>query len=367
MGIYLGANALGGGGEGSGINSYAPFLVGTADNNPQGYIHSTGVYTNPIDESVWLKTGKTVNTDPSVYPNSFSVAPTQTQLHTQYNSARPQSGTYLSRNTSCWTQVAGARGPYDDLYCLGQGSAPYDVSTVFRYEYNPTPADPAYPWEYNNFNFNTVPETTLNMAGLAATPTHFYIGGIYPNQEVYQYTSNGSYTSVNLNVPSDIPGWGNTLGRIAGIEADLDYVYVVWYGTAGAQVGLAYILKYTHTGIFVSIASITRDLPTTALKDISFFNSTEIILSYSNRAIQLINATTGVTRPINQTSLVTIDPQRGFTVFSSQGANLEKIAGGENGQELMVSTFDTINSQFGDGTARTDSSGSGQPLFIKLK
>ena len=50
-------SAGGGGGEGSGINSYAPFLVGqVSDNDPQGvYIHSTGVYTNPVDSSVWLK------------------------------------------------------------------------------------------------------------------------------------------------------------------------------------------------------------------------------------------------------------------------------------------------------------------------
>jgi len=65
-------SAGGGGGEGSGINAYAPFKVGTTDNNPQGYIHSTGVYTNPVDESVWLKTGKLVADASSVYPNAYS-------------------------------------------------------------------------------------------------------------------------------------------------------------------------------------------------------------------------------------------------------------------------------------------------------
>jgi len=61
--------AAGGGGEGSGINSYAPFLVGTSDNDPQGYIASTGLYTNPVNESVWLKTGSTLAVD-GTYPNA---------------------------------------------------------------------------------------------------------------------------------------------------------------------------------------------------------------------------------------------------------------------------------------------------------
>jgi hypothetical protein len=63
-------SAGGGGGEGSGINSYAPFSV-DSDNNPQGYIQSTGVYTNPVDSSVWLKTGKYLSSSfSSSYPNA---------------------------------------------------------------------------------------------------------------------------------------------------------------------------------------------------------------------------------------------------------------------------------------------------------
>ena len=64
--------AGGGGGAGGGINSYAPFLVGTTDNNPQGYIASTGLYTNPIDDSVWLKTGNQVSDATNTYPNAYS-------------------------------------------------------------------------------------------------------------------------------------------------------------------------------------------------------------------------------------------------------------------------------------------------------
>ncbi len=62
----------GAGGEGSGINSYAPFLVGTDDNNPQGYIASTGLYTNPVDSSVWLKTGTQAILPKDDYPNAVT-------------------------------------------------------------------------------------------------------------------------------------------------------------------------------------------------------------------------------------------------------------------------------------------------------
>ena len=43
-----------GGSGGGGINSYAPFKV-SSTGNPAGYNSTTGLYTNPIDNSVWLK------------------------------------------------------------------------------------------------------------------------------------------------------------------------------------------------------------------------------------------------------------------------------------------------------------------------
>ena len=65
--------AGGGGGEGAGINSYAPFKVSADTNNPQGYNATTGLYTNPVDESVWLKTGQIIQdtVTPNPYPNAF--------------------------------------------------------------------------------------------------------------------------------------------------------------------------------------------------------------------------------------------------------------------------------------------------------
>ena len=45
------------GSGGSSINSYASFKV-TATDNPVGYNATTGLYTNPVDGSVWLETGK---------------------------------------------------------------------------------------------------------------------------------------------------------------------------------------------------------------------------------------------------------------------------------------------------------------------
>ena len=69
---FFPAGSGGSGGGGGGINSYAPFLVDTIDNNPQGYNATTGVYTNPVDDSVWLKTGKQVVDSSNTYPNAFS-------------------------------------------------------------------------------------------------------------------------------------------------------------------------------------------------------------------------------------------------------------------------------------------------------
>jgi len=62
----------GGSGVGGGINSYASFDIGSElfDNNPPGYIISTGLYTNPVDSSVWLKTGKELLDTSNTYPNA---------------------------------------------------------------------------------------------------------------------------------------------------------------------------------------------------------------------------------------------------------------------------------------------------------
>ena len=36
----------------------SPFKV-TATDNPVGYNATTGLYTNPVDDSIWIKTGNT--------------------------------------------------------------------------------------------------------------------------------------------------------------------------------------------------------------------------------------------------------------------------------------------------------------------
>lgn len=365
-------SAGGGGGEGSGINSYAPFKVGTTDNNPQGYIHSTGVYTNPVDSSVWLKTGNSVLAPASDYPNAFLSSPTQIQVEYQLNTDYPTGiGAYLSRNSKAWTQEVGARAPLDDLYVLGQGQSPYNGSNVFRYEYNANSADPSKLWHYNGFNINTMTQTTADAIGLAVTSTHIFVGSNYHlTQYVYKYTKAGVYTNVSLDIPSNVPNWVVNTGKIAGIEADATHVYVVWDGNyGGTNSELAYILKYTHAGAFVSVATITKDFPIVLLEDISFFNSTDIMLTYGNAAknIQIINATTGITQPATTQVSILLTANAGFTIFSSDGALDERICGATSGQGLAFYTFDFTNASFGDTTARTDSSGSAQPLFIKLK
>jgi hypothetical protein len=60
----------GSGGSGGGINSYAPFLVTSTSGNPVGYDVTTGIYTNPVDSSVWLKTGTQAILPKDDYPNA---------------------------------------------------------------------------------------------------------------------------------------------------------------------------------------------------------------------------------------------------------------------------------------------------------
>ncbi len=81
-----------GGSGGSGINSYAPFSVSPDDNNPQGYIASTGLYTNPVDDSVWLKTGNTVGDTTNTYPNA-KFSPSTWNYDAAGNIASPDANT----------------------------------------------------------------------------------------------------------------------------------------------------------------------------------------------------------------------------------------------------------------------------------
>jgi len=59
----------GGGGEGAGINSTLPIFVSN-EGNPIGYNATTGLYTNPVDDSVWLKTGSGLGDPTGLYPNA---------------------------------------------------------------------------------------------------------------------------------------------------------------------------------------------------------------------------------------------------------------------------------------------------------
>lgn len=71
MGIYLGANELGGGGGASGLNSYAIFHVSDGSSTipvTPGYNPTTGIYTPADGSGTYLKTGKLV--DGTTYPNA---------------------------------------------------------------------------------------------------------------------------------------------------------------------------------------------------------------------------------------------------------------------------------------------------------
>ena len=90
-------------GGGGGINSYAPFNV-VDTGNPVGYNATTGLYTNPEDETVWLRTGNQVtDNDPKSYPNatglnSFTGAPNVISLDTAATTFDIRCNAYDSTN-----------------------------------------------------------------------------------------------------------------------------------------------------------------------------------------------------------------------------------------------------------------------------
>ncbi len=300
----------GGGGEGSGINSYAPFLVGQVDNDPQGYIASTGVYTNPVDSSVWLKTGSTLPVD-GTYPNA----------------------------------------------------------TVGAY---------AYTGAANNFTPN------YQSLGIVWNGTNYLLIG--PSATVHELTSAGVATGNTFS----ISGNGNDSPR--GITFDGTHYYT---GDADLEVR-----KYTSS-FGTAVSSFTASSITT-FNDLTYLNGSIYVQegSYTPKRIRIFNSAGTETGDWTYTNL-TIDKgivNDGTNIWitgrnsSGSGSIIQFTPSGVvTGAEVLTAnetnrpfflayssgnfavsaennyTWYNYAQTYGEGTARTDSSGSGQPLFIKLK
>ena len=335
-------SAGGGGGEGSGINSYAPFKVGTADNNPQGYIHSTGVYTNPIDSSVWLKTGNQVSDTTNAYPNAYAELDHRLTSGTDALSANLYTSiAYNGTDVYALNFVANS-GPYFRVYPIDLATRTWgslinkDSSLVssssgcFAIGYDST----AGGWlssdasagvsVINKWNaaFTSITSTFSIFSEVGAQKVEKIAFDVVNNQlfvsnnyaDVYIYDlSNDSYTNTTFNTTSD-----SGVGTITGMS-----------------------IHPTTGNVWVEKTDIVYELnPSTGVKTGNQFNL------YPNTYI-----TNGIVKGI-----------------AWKDADTLLAITGKTSSTYVLSDYDKDGIRvLGDTTARTDSSGSAQPLFIKLK
>tara|TARA_R110000822_G_scaffold266797_1_gene390526 strand:- start:194 stop:1183 length:990 start_codon:yes stop_codon:yes gene_type:complete len=319
----------GGGGEGSGINSYAPFLV-TSDNNPQGYIESTGVYTNPVDDSVWLKTGKLLPISlASTYPNATTgIYPDTTNAPVQFPRTRGFAANATHAYSTDFTSTQ-----YITKYNLTGGSA----------------------------LVNTVVPLSLQNRTVILTSTRVYVYA-YSTGSPNAYTIEAFDLDL-VNIPSE---------RITGMPYQ-------GAGNAGS------IIKVGTSWFVVASSYVIDEYDSTFQTLLNSYSITDLgNLGTSNTLISIAWDGTNfwiTSNALNQafqytTSFVYTGISFEMTIIQSPSNLLRDIFYNAGNSELFALSQDTGNpfesyyqayaSQLGD-LARTDSSGSGQPLFIKLK
>ncbi|MDB0041606.1 hypothetical protein N9F16_00800 [bacterium] len=362
-----------GGSGGSGINSYAPFKVGTADNNPQGYIASTGLYTNPIDSSVWLKTGTVAaDTTPRTYPNAYfeedmyiglqagiKLSPDNPfssagNIHYQRSTGRIYNQN--SGNLSSWT-INASTGAYENKVNFTPYAGP---ATYQSWSGGFTFHEGSQTW-YSRGVFNNPTMTLISMGTVAGggpdvanpvqqnitaltnnNPSGYMVIGNFlyvfkDNRYIYKYSINPSTgvitdTNVSFDIISLVPTLSATT---SGQFADLMYDTISGYAYVVAQPG------YNPT----LLGMIQLD-PTTF-------------------------TATGVVYPID-TNLSNngYDPFQ-FGTFGLVGTKNVIFTQSTNNATRLVNQFYSQATDFiqkvGDPIARTSAMGDGQPLFIKLK
>ena len=312
-----------GGSGGGGINSYAPFQVVGTD-NPTGYNATTGLYTNPIDDSVWLRTGNQVTDNyPNSYPNAtglelFTGAPNVISLDTATTSFDVRCNAYDSTN---------------DLFYL------YQSSSQLIHEYTSA----------------LVPTgNTVTGGHIASTEKMRFIG----NDKVYIGAEGKSYNIITGAVVTT----GGPVVANSGMWVDNITGSTFWISLNASQ-----FREYSSSTL--AFTGATHNRFTTSWQH--QLSSAPGNLAGSVDALDvwygsLDNRTTYTGQGIlNYTSGVVSDQEK-------TDAYIYKIVGneyyfiGSNG--VNVKTFKiSADRQVGDSTARTDASGSGQPLFIKLK
>jgi hypothetical protein len=393
----------GGGGEGAGINSYASYKINdTVNDNPQGYNYITGLYTNPVDESVWLKTGRTImdTVTPSLYPNAFL-----NPVATENVETRELNQTGVDQSTQFMALAADYRVGFKNYYLLfnrtgggggiqkaykldstgtliGSSITVPDLSSgggggIFAEPlgagfsasgnsnagsvwiiYKDSFYGQLYVGEYD-LTFTTV----LNQYNLGAN-----VGGVTSPQSnilsatwcenaklIYLGIKEGSYTLPVSNYAS-LYSWNPATNAYANYQIENVYAPYTNPTSVGTnpltgQIAIGnfpsqQFARYTRLFNKPASSPLSKVSPAVQVGDSAFQNGP----TSCSQAIAWLNPT-AVAGSINGAS-------------QSLSVAYQSLPGGTSGPNLNALV---TAASFGEITPRTDSSGSGQPLFIKLK
>ena len=304
---YFPIGGSSGGDGGGGINSYAPFKV-TATDNPVGYNATTGLYTNPVDGSVFLKTGNTIIDTAGDYPDA-TIGP----------------GNWSQTSADDFTIATNTDGvAYDGTfyYMITSGGVVNQYNTSF-----------------------TATGVTWN-ASSDATGIVYEGGNFFVLEKsaktVHKYNTSGVFQS------SRVAG-GNDVFAITALN------------------GIICVLQRPGAAITASIAKVN---PTTMayLGSTTLAGHTSIIGSggWFSDGVYLWTAQGSV---VKAWDINGVDSGVSFSPSSSPRNGQIGHDGNvySDSKSTTIRKFTPVAGSVGDSTARTSTMGDGQPLFIKLK
>lgn len=332
MSVYLGdlELATGGGATGTGlpVNTYESFSV-TATGNPTGYDATTGLYTAPSGD-YWLKTGNTINIDKTTYPDATANLGSYTSLGTNTLAAFGGSNRWR-RQAIAWNGTRLLQG-------APKTSVGADQSLFAQYS-------PTQPYTQTSTNTRSGPSFIggIPEIGVALSPDNNYAYGYFPVSSTTQFT-------VIL---------GNTLGvTITGIVGNSAFA-VDNSGNIYTGDGNIYDQTGTLTGTF--------PVPAVTAFNMAVGNDGYLYLFSTSRFLYralISGLAAGFTQEVDFSGAPGGD--EGYINQSNPNTIIITSGGSQTNNTQNVTTYTYTNAALGDATARTDS-GSGQPLFIKIK
>lgn len=333
----------GGSGVGGGINSYAPYKVSEVTDNPVGYNVTTGLYTNPIDNSVWLKTGKTVIDSSSTYPNATSTTDNLTLVGAGNSTNRLRTIYNSGNNTGqCVIQLGGTFSRLQD----------FNVSTL----------------------------------AFGGTITNLDGGGGRSYTIAYDPTAN-AYITFPAIAPHNILRWDTanstftTTATPAGVASTIEQSCVIGNNLYFRENNSDMWYMNLTTSAFVGPVAVTlAALDMTGVTGMDYDSVNDTVWFSGSDTAALSNV--GIFKEFNYTTWVATGRKIKFiqpTGPAGAGAGMQPQGVAFNGDAFYTLT-EPIGSlrkptsysltgvtSVGDVTSKTSTMGDAQPLFIKLK